>query len=428
MLRQIHSLPGILAGLLLMLLAVTGAILAVEPVRERIGSPVVRGGDTDIATFAGRLRAQYAEIDKIRQTPSGSIVVTFFEGEKAGANIVDPQTLEVLGAHRPAGFTRIITNLHRTLLLGNDGRIAVGSGAGLMLVLTVSGIMMLAARLGGYRALLRPLRGTAVQRWHGELGRLAMAGLLITSLSGSYLSLATFEILPDGSSQTSPSVSGNGGPRRPVQDIEALQGVDLRDMRELSFPYSSDLTDTYTLTTAKGVTQIDAETGNALSFEPHSTARQIHEFIFMLHTGQGFWQLGLWLGLCALAVPVLSVTGYIVWWKRRGGRARIANNASAKAAETIILVGSEGNTTWGFASTLHAALVAAGQRVHTAPMNALMTIYPKAQRMIILAATYGDGDAPASAKDFMAKLEKHETRLPVAVLGFGDRSFPKFCR
>ena len=427
MLRQFHSLPGLLAGLLLTLLAVTGAFLSVEPIQERFSAPVVEAGDVDVAAFAGLIQSQYAEIDKIRQTPSGSIVVTFFEGEKAGANIVDPHSFKVLGPYAPAGFTRFVTNLHRTLFLGNSGRLAVGIGAGFLLLLTITGVMMLAARLGGYRALLRPVCGTPMQKWHADLGRLAMVGLLVTALSGIYLSLATFEILPDGSAQGVPSVSGSGGVRRPVQDIFALKGIDFSDLRELTFPYSADLTDTYTLTTAKGVTQIDAATGEALSFEPHAMSHQIHELIYMLHTGQGLWPLALLLGVCALGVPFFAISGGLIWWKRRAAKVHIADNSRANDAETILLVGSEGNTTWGFAATLHAALVAAGQSVHVAPMNALAKHYPKAQRLIILAATYGDGEAPESAKGFLAKLEAFETPLPVAVLGFGDRAFPKFC-
>lgn len=427
MLRLVHSLPGLVAGLVLALVALTGAILAIEPARERFSAPVVKAGDVDVATFAGLIQAQYAEIDRIRQTPSGSIVITFFEGEKAGANVVDPQSFKVLGPYAPASFTRVVTNLHRSLLMGDGGRMAVGVSAVLLLLLTISGTMLLARRLGGYRALLRPLHGEAGQKWHSALGRFAMVGLLVTTLSGIYLSLSTFEILPDGSNQSVPTASGSGGPRRPLHEIAVLKGIDLKDLRELTFPYSADLTDTYTLTTDRGVTQIDAATGEALGIEPHGPARRIHELIYRLHTGQGLWPLALILGLCALAMPVLALTGGIIWWKRRAARVLITANTSARIAETILLVGSEGNSTWGFAKTLHAALVKAGEKVHAAPMSALEAEYPAARRMIILTATYGHGDAPASAKDFLPRLESLSRPLPFAVLGFGDRAFPRFC-
>ena len=55
--------------------------------------------------------------------------------------------------------------------------------------------------------------------------------------------------------------------------------------------------------------------------------------------------------------------------------------------------------------------------------------YARAERIIVLAATYGDGDAPASAKGFLDRLEAldHAPDSAVAVLGFGDRSFPAYC-
>jgi sulfite reductase (NADPH) flavoprotein alpha-component len=147
-----------------------------------------------------------------------------------------------------------------------------------------------------------------------------------------------------------------------------------------------------------------------------------------LHTGQGLWPLALILGLAALAVPVLAAVGALIWWKRQSALPRIRQNAGAQSADTIILVGSEGNSTWGFATTLHAALTKAGHRVHTAPMNRLAPAYAHAARMLILTATYGDGAAPASANQFLSRLGAMKCPLPVAVLGFGDRSFPHFCQ
>lgn len=255
-----------------------------------------------------------------------------------------------------------------------------------------------------------------------------MIGLLLSAMTGCFLSLASFELIPDGSADPAVTASGSGGARASVGSLAALKAVDLADLRELAFPYAADPTDTYRLTTAAGVTQIDAATGEALSFQPHALAKRTYELIYSLHTGRGLWPLGLLLGLSALAVPVFSITGAMIWWQRRRSLPRIDGNSSAFAADTIILVGSEGNSTWGFAKALHAALRQAGHKVHAAPMNGLAPVYPKAARMLILTATYGDGAAPASASVFLARLARHGAKLPVAVLGFGDRNFPKFCR
>jgi sulfite reductase (NADPH) flavoprotein alpha-component len=214
-----------------------------------------------------------------------------------------------------------------------------------------------------------------------------------------------------------------------VADITTLQAVDLTALRELSFPYATDPTDVYTLTTATGMGFIDQATGERLSWLDNGRARQIYEFAFMLHTGQGLWWLALILGAGAATVPVLAVTGTLVWWARRKGTPRIAGNGAAQAADTVILVGSEGNSTWGFARTLHEELKAKGHVVHVTAMNQVAASYKRAERIFVLTATYGDGTAPASANLFMARLDAVVMDpVPVSVLGFGDRQFPQFCR
>jgi sulfite reductase (NADPH) flavoprotein alpha-component len=137
--------------------------------------------------------------------------------------------------------------------------------------------------------------------------------------------------------------------------------------------------------------------------------------------------LALLLGLAALTAPIVAGAGGMIWWRRRAAAPKLSQNVGAQSADTIILVGSEGNSSWGFATTLHAALTKAGHRVHAAPMNSFAPRYARAKRLLILSATYGDGDAPESARLFLARLERTSGALPLAVLGFGDRSFPNFC-
>lgn len=428
MLRQIHALPGLLAAILVAMLAVTGAILSFDPILQRAANTPPAAGQINVATLAEAVAANHREVDRIVKTASGSVIAYYFDGDRAAADLVDAKTGQTIGPYAPSGFLRYVTNLHRSFLMGDAGRAAAGIGALAMVVLSISGAMMLAARLGGWRAILRPVYGTPAQRLHTELGRLAVLGLMLSALTGCYMSLATFGFVPDGAAvQPSVLTDVNGGARAPIAQLAALKAVDLTNLRELTFPRAGDLTDFFVLTTAQGIGHVDAATGLMLGYQPHSVSRQVYETIYMLHTGQGLWPLAMILGLAALAVPALSAFGAVIWWKRRGALPRIANNAGAHSADTIILVGSEGNSTWGFAGTLHAELTKSGHRVHTAPMNRLAAAYPNAARMLILTATYGDGAAPASAARFLARLDAVKTPVPVAVLGFGDRSFPHFC-
>lgn len=62
-------------------------------------------------------------------------------------------------------------------------------------------------------------------------------------------------------------------------------------------------------------------------------------------------------------------------------------------------------------------------------MNELRRDYPKARLLVVMASTYGDGDAPKTATGFFRRLRKF-TRgedLRHVTLAFGDKAFPDFC-
>ncbi|WP_426191553.1 PepSY domain-containing protein [Massilia sp. DWR3-1-1] len=429
MLRQFHSLPGLFAALFVILMGVTGAVLSIDPVRDRLGTSLPAG--VSVATMADQVLRAYPAAQQIQRTPSGTLIVYYSAPDGAGADQVDPATGKALAPYLPSAFSRWVRQLHRSLLLDTPGRAVAGLTALVLLVLGVTGAWLLIKRVGGWRRLLQPLHGSPGQRWHATTGRVVLAGLLLSALTGTYMSAATFGVITDGM-QAEPDfpASTSGGPPAPVAQLAALQAARLADLRELVFPLPGDPTAVYTLRTVQGDAYVDQSTGAALSYRAHSGWREAHELVVKLHTGQGLWWLGLLLGLCALGAPVLSITGVLVWWQRRQAMPRIVDNSAAATADVVILVGSENNSTWGFALALHNGLRAAGRQVHTAPMNALSARYRTARQLFLLTATYGDGDAPSSANHFLALLERlpANPQLQYAVLGFGDRQFPQFCQ
>jgi sulfite reductase (NADPH) flavoprotein alpha-component len=201
-------------------------------------------------------------------------------------------------------------------------------------------------------------------------------------------------------------------------------------MREVTYPIPGDWFDVYALKTRSGFVFVDQFSGETLDAQPYHPATVGLEWVTLLHTGEGAWLWGIILGLTALSVPIFAVSGFTIWLTRlRQGGARVAGNAPATAADMVVLVGSETGTTWGFARNLHETLTAAGRRVHLAAMNELRPAYPKAQNLLVLTGTYGDGHAPKSANRFMRKLSSFGAHLPpYAVLGFGDKSFEHYCR
>jgi len=431
MLRQFHSLPGLIAALLVMILAISGAVLSVDPALERLHNTSTAAGQLNVGQLAEGVAHHFPGVEQIQRTASGTVIVYYNRDGQSGAETVDPLTGQGLAPYAPSTFTRWVKDLHRALFMGTPGHGVSGVGALFMLILAVSGALLLARRLGGWRNLLRPLRGTFSQRWHAEVGRLALLGLLLSAVSGLYMAATTFGLTADGS-QGEPAFPTHlsAGPALPVANLQALQAIDLNDLRELVYPSPGNPNDVFSLRTAQGVGYVDPVSGALLSYQPHDSMHTVYQWVYQLHTAEGLWWLGLPLGLCALCVPLMSVTGILLWWRRRKAGPNIRHNSPAHSADSVILVGTENNTTWGFANTLHAALHQAGHHVHSVPMNEWKGEYRNAQRLLILTATHGDGDAPASAAQFLARLNHKGVKpgLPFAVLGFGDRQFPQFCQ
>lgn len=428
MVRVVHRWPGLIALALVAVLALSGAALSVFPTAERLTAPQAEDA-TSVAALAARIQSVYPGVEQIRRAPSGRITAYWFDNGTPGSAVVDPGTGRAIGLADSNQIERWLANLHRSLFLGDAGRVVSAASAAAMLFLSISGILLVTRRAGGWRRWLSPLRGPLAGRIHVELARGTVLGLLLSSTTALWMTASTFGLLPDQPAATEqPVASGQTGASLAAMPL--LAATRISDLRELTFPYPDDVTDVFTLKTDRGTGYIDQGTGEMLGWSDLSGWQRATEIVYMLHTGRGAALLGLLLGAMALAVPVMGATGAILWFAARRGRPSIEGNAAPAKADTIILVGSEGGSTWGFAATLHAALTKAGRRVHVAPMSAFAPDRTQAaQHYIVLASTYGDGDAPSSARSVLDRL----AALPVApsgtlaVLGFGDRSFPRFC-
>ena len=67
-----------------------------------------------------------------------------------------------------------------------------------MLVLALSGAALVARRAGGWRNWFAPLRGPLAGRLHVEIARIAVLGLMLSSVTALWMTASTFDLLPDG--------------------------------------------------------------------------------------------------------------------------------------------------------------------------------------------------------------------------------------
>ncbi len=423
--RRVHAFAGLAGFVLVIFMAATGFVLSLRPLLDA-ATTAPAAAALNVADVAAQAAAHVPGIERLTRSAAGQLVAYGHDGAARTAQIIDPNTGASIGPYAPSPVFSFFTELHRSLFLGGMGHVASGIASLAILVLALSGVFLLVRKMGGWRQLLRRSRGTGAQRLHTTLARAAVLALLLTAATGAYMSAVYFELTPSGETEFAFAPAGAGTTPAPVASLAGLRSIALSDLHELVYPASGDAGDVFTITARSGQGYVDQATGAIIAFTPNSAWQQVYELIYTLHTGDGAWMMAVVLGAGALAVLALAVTGAVIWWSRRASIPRIRNNTPARDADTVILVGSESGSTWHFAASLHEALKAAGCRVHVAAMNDLARAYPKADRLLVLAATYGDGAAPGSARTFLTRLEAFASRPRFAVLGFGDRSFVHF--
>ncbi len=425
--KAIHRWLGLTVGTLAVVLGVTGAMLAIDPVQQAWQAPAAPG-NLPVATLVERVTRNVQGVEEIRHMPSGAVVVFSFSGDQPQASYVDPSDGRVLGPWQATVLPRWVKNLHRSLLLGDAGRWGAAGTALAMGVLCASALVLLLRRLGGWRRLAARVRGSLAQRIHVVTGRVVLGVLCLTSLTALTMSASTLGLVAlDTAAEPEVLSVVTGQPALPGAQLPALQGLAVQDLRRLNFPGATDPEDTWKLATAQGQAWIDQYTGQVSANKDATFAQRVNDLAVVLHTGESAWVWAVVLGLAGASVLLFWWSGLVIWWQARRLAPHITGNAPLAQADVLIFVASEGGSTWGFAQTLQNALSQGGHRVHTSALENFCTTAATRQ-VFVLAATYGEGQAPAHASHALAHMAKCQaSAVPVTVLGFGDRQFPAFC-
>ena len=428
--KAIHRWLGLTAGALALVLGLSGALLAFDPVQQSWQAPAAPG-DLSVATLVERVVRTVPGAEEIRHLPSGAIVVFGFVGDQAQAHYVDAADGKVLGALEPSALPRWVKNLHRSLLLGDAGRWGAAGIALAMALICVSALVLLLRRMGGWRRLAARVRGSLAQRIHVVAGRVVLAVLCLTSLTALTMSASTLGLVALDAGTEPDVISVTTGQTAlqalPGAQLPMLQSLAVRDLRKLNFPDAADPQDTWTVATRQGEGWIDRYSGQTLAWQDLTLAQRLYDWALVLHTGEGAWPWAVVLAFVGASVLLFWWSGVVMWWQARRQAPHITGNSPLAQADVLIFVASEGGSTWGFAQALQDALTQSGHRVHTSALENFQTT-PATRQVFVLAATYGEGQAPAHAKDALERMAKlSASAVPVTVLGFGDRQYPAFC-
>ena len=481
---QLHWLLGISAGLVLALMGVTGASLSYQDELLRLLNPGVMSVEPAVGArplspdeLVARVGEQLPKRQLLGLTFSAdaleSVKVNVSGGGPRGETLyADPFSGDLLGAARGAGLFQFMMQLHRWLAIGDAGKPITGAATLALVFLCLSGLYLRWPRqAGNWRAWLtldwrRTGRGFL---WdlHAVVGTWVMLAYLLASLTGLYWS---YEWYRNGvhalAGEPAPQHGGPGGRRgpppqgqvqaealRPALSIDPLWSAFRREVQDdyqlanLRLPERTGqplqvmyLPEAAAHKRAFNRLSLDAS-GKVLQHERYtdkSDVQQLLASVYPLHTGDYFGQPGRILMLLAsLAMPLFFVTGWQLYLGRR--RQRRAASAGRQA-----LGGASGNgQPWliGFASQNGFAeqlawqtagqLQAAGATVQVRSLAQLdEQALRGAERALFVVSTFGDGEAPDSARGFVRRVLGGEFdlgHLEYALLGLGDLQYQRFC-
>ncbi|MGQ7946830.1 PepSY domain-containing protein [Flavobacterium sp. WC2509] len=425
--RYTHLTLAIFSVAFLIVASVTGTILAVDAIQEKIPSYRVENFDqVTLQESLPKLRKIYPEITELSVDHNQFVTLQAIDKDGNDVNAyIDPLTGKIIGTpHKKNEFIQWVTSLHRSLFLHETGRFFIGVNAFLLLLIAVSGFALVINRQRSLRKFFsKIIKEYFTQYYHVLFGRLALIPILIIALSGTYLSMERFHFFENKTEEKDKIETKATAVANNKFDFKNTL---LANVTKIEFPFSDDAEDYYTFELKDRKIEVDQYSNEIITEEVFPMSAVLTELSLDLHTGRAnpFWAIVL--GLASLNILFFIYSGFAMTLKRRASR--IKNKFKANESKYIILVGSENGSTLRFANAIQKQLIDQGEKAHIAQMNDYC-LYPKAEHLLIFTSTYGLGDAPTNASKFEFLLSKHQQQQNIhySVVGFGSKSYTDFC-
>jgi uncharacterized iron-regulated membrane protein len=351
---QVHLWVGIILTLYMIAIGVTGSILVFRPELERLcglkpwqriwtKEPVA-----DIATVVDNLRTAYPRSHLVSveaPTQDDATFVALVEGRGRIKVASDPKDGRVLGEFpRGRNWLDVVQEFHESLLIhpGSQGRMLNGVGAAFLLLLNITGMVIWWPGIRNWR---RALKVDFERGWrrinfdlHVSVGFWTILIATFWALSGIYFGwprqifLFVNSLSPVITARP-PAVSVTPESDPPAPDLRALvQRAYTIDpgttLGGIAFPYSrrAPLAILMRRRNTPGYEYMDTVYFNPYSGDYISTWRygvnhSVGDWIIWsevpLHFGT-YWGLGVKIVWAAagLAIPLLTVTGLLMYWNR----------------------------------------------------------------------------------------------------------------
>ena len=423
--RYAHLTLAVFSAAFLLLASITGTILAVDAIQQKIPSQRVENFDAiTLDKTLPILRKIYPVITELSIDHNNFVTLQAIDNNGDDVNAyIDPTTGKIIGTPtKKSDFINWITSLHRSLFLHETGRLFIGINAFLLVLIAVSGFALVLKRQRGLRNFFsKIIKEYFAQYYHVLLGRLALIPILIIALSGTYLSMERFHLFDAKNENKAEKAT-----KTVTTKTFDLKNTPLSEVTKIEFPFSDDEEDYYTFELKNRKIEVNQYSNAIVSEELFPTSKIVSDLSLDLHTGRasGIWAFVL--GLATLNILFFIYSGFAMTLKRRASR--IKNKYNAAESKYILLVGSENGSSLRFANAILKQFIDNGEKAHLAQLNNY-TIYPKTEHLLIFSSTYGLGDAPSNASKFISLLEKEnqQQQINFSVIGFGSKSYPDFC-
>ncbi|AFU68686.1 NADPH-dependent sulfite reductase flavoprotein cytochrome subunit CysJ-like protein [Psychroflexus torquis ATCC 700755] len=432
--RYSHFILAFASSLFLLIASVTGVILAIEPISHQAKGYAVQDLDKiSLGTTTEALKKNYDDVFALEVETSGFVKASVLTLEMEMLDIyIDPNTGLELGQIQERPFIySFATNLHRSLFLKSIGRFFVGLISLLLLLITITGVLLLAKRQGGFKRLFSKVQKDYFElRYHVILSRWFFIPIVILAFTGVYLSAEKFELLPNATI-THKEINNTDTTERfeHIIDIPFFKATTLDQIRKVDFPFSENPEEYYQVALKNKEIRVSQQTGQIVSEANYPFVALASRLSWKLHTGEGnvFWSIVLL--LASASILFFMYSGFAMTLKRRKKVKAISIMPDKDDCEFVILVGSETGTTFDFARQLYTSLNATGKKVYMTELNKYCT-FAKARRIIIFTATYGEGEPPSNARKFEAIFStiQQPNKIRYSVVGFGSLEYPDYCK
>ncbi|MCW2101145.1 UNVERIFIED_ORG: sulfite reductase (NADPH) flavoprotein alpha-component [Pseudomonas psychrophila] len=477
---QLHWFFGITAGLVLALMGITGATVSFQDeILDWLNPTVLKVQKLDSGVLPPAELVRKVEATEGKQvamiwggidTESASrIFFTPPPGERRGQlRYVDPYTGDYQGDVSGLGFFNLMLQLHRFLAIGDTGRQITGACTLMLLFFCLSGLYLRWPRKAlNWRAWLTldwAKKGRSFN-WdlHAVAGTWCLIFYLLAALTGLSWSYEWYnkglQKLFSDSPNSEQRKGGRGGPPSAggaplVADYDAMwasiqkaAGPDLSQFN-IRMPPAGGMPATvyYLLKTSpheRALNQITLDPATGVvkrvdRYDEKSYKAQLLTSIYALHTGS-YWGITgrVLVTVASLTMPLFFITGWLLYLDRRRKKRQVKqarqgfSDTQSDASSWLIGFASQSGFAEQLAWQTAGQLQAAGLPVRVQPLAAVSEEdLQQASNALFVVSTFGDGEAPDSARGFERKILGQPlslSALKYSVLALGDRQYPHFC-